>query len=168
MLLWPVTFLSIGFWMHATVSIPYVFTLAVGKPQIAARSAYYALFVVLPVTCWLVYRFGIAGAGFSWIFYHLFTYAYFVPRACSQCLNMPAWRWYVHVLKVFGLAGLTYGGTWAVIVLVGPSTLLSLILGYTFASVTYGAAAYRLLGKEVRETLRRMSFLKPAPASTLI
>jgi O-antigen/teichoic acid export membrane protein len=168
MLVWPVTFLSIGFWMHATVSIPYVFTLAVGKPQIAARTAYYALFVVLPVTGWLVYRFGLAGAGFSWIFYHLFTYAYFVPRACSECLEMPAWRWYVHVFKVFGLAGLTYGGTWAIIALVGPSSVLLLVLGYLFASVTFGAAAYRLLGEEVRETLRRMNFLKPAPASSLI
>ncbi len=168
MLIWPVTFLSIGFCMNATLSIPYVFTLAVGKPQIAARTAYYALFAVLPVTGWLVYRFGIAGAGFSWIFYHLFAYAYFVPRACSECLGMPAWKWYVHVFKVFGLAGLTYGGTWAMITLVGPSTILSVVLGYFFASAAYGAAAYRLLGDEVREALRRMNFPKPAPASSLI
>jgi len=159
--------LCVGFCMHATVSIPYVFSLAVGKPQIAARTAYYALFVVLPVTGWLVYRFGLAGAGFSWIFYHLFTYAYFVPRVCSECLDMPVWRWYVHVFKVFGLAGLTYGGTWAMIALVAPSSVLSLVLGYVLASIVYGAAAYRLLGDEVRATLRRLNFLKPVTANSL-
>jgi len=168
MLLWPVTFLCIGFCMNGTLSVPYVFSLAVGKPQIAARANYYALFVSLPATALLVYKFGIAGAGFSWIFYHLFTYAYFVPRACSECLNMPVWRWYVHVLKVFGLAGLAYGGTWAMIAMLGPPTVLSLALGYCSASIAYGAAAYRLLGDEVRETLRRLNFLKPAPASSLI
>jgi len=72
------------------------------------------------------------------------------------------------VFKVFGLAGLTYGGTWAMIAFVGPPTILSVVLGYFFASAAYGAAAYRLLGDEVREALRRMNFPKPAPASSLI
>ena len=166
MLIWPVTFLCIGFCMNATVTIPYVFTLAVGKPEIAARTAYYALFISLPATVWLVYRFGIAGAGFSWIFYHLFTYAYFVPRACAECLNVATWKWFAHVFKVFGLAGLTYGGVWVLIALAGSSTLLSLVLGYVVASAAFGVAAYRLLGKEVRDTLRRLNFLKPAPAGT--
>ncbi|MGB9487179.1 MAG: oligosaccharide flippase family protein, partial [Terriglobia bacterium] len=87
MLLWPVTFLSIGFCMNGTMSIPYVLSLAVGKPEIAVRSNTYALFVVLPVTALLVYQFGIAGAGFSWVFYHLFTYAIMMPWICSQCLG---------------------------------------------------------------------------------
>jgi hypothetical protein len=80
---------------------------------------------------------------------------------------MPVWRWYVHVFKVFGLAGLTYGGTWAMIALVAPSSVLSLVLGYVLASIVYGAAAYRLLGDEVRATLRRLNFLKPVTANSL-
>jgi O-antigen/teichoic acid export membrane protein len=167
MLFWPVTFLCVGFCMNGTLGIPYVFSLAVGKPQIAARSNYYALFAVLPVTALLVYKFGIAGAGFSWIFYHLFTYAYLVPRICSECLEMPVWKWYIHVFKVFGLAGLTYGGAWAIITLVGPLSVLSLALSYTFASVAFVAAAYRLIDDELRATLRRLTFLKPAPASVV-
>ena len=166
MLLWPVTFLSIGFCMNGTMSIPYVFSLAVGKPEIAARSNCYALFAVLPVTLLLVYRFGIAGAGLSWIFYHLFAYAYWVPRTCSECLGIPVWKWYLHVLKVFVLAGLTYGGAWAIVILVGSFSILSLALGYIFASIAFVAAAYRLIGDELRDTLRRLTLQKLAPAST--
>ena len=167
MLLWPVTFLCIGFCMNGTLSIPYVLSLAVGKPEIAARTNLYAVFTVLPVTALLVYRFGIAGAGFSWIFYHLFAYASMMPRTCSECLDMPVWRWYLHVFKVLGLAGLTYGGAWAIMTFLGSSSTLSLALGYAFASITFVAAAYRLMGGELRETLRRLTFLKPAPASTV-
>jgi O-antigen/teichoic acid export membrane protein len=166
MLLWPVTFLSIGFYMNGTISVPYVLSLAVGKPEIAARTNYYALFAVLPVTALLVYQFGIAGAGFSWVFYHLFTYAYLMPRICSECLGMPVWKWYLHVFKVFVLAGLTYGGAWAIIRSVGSSSILSLALGYAFASIAFVTVAYRLIGDELRETLRRLTFLKPVPAST--
>jgi len=164
MLLWPVTFLSIGFCMNGTLVIPYVFSLAVGKPQIAARANYYALFVSLPVTALLVYEFGIAGAGFSWIFYHLFNYVYFVPRACSECLEMPVWKWYIHIFKVFTLAGLTYGGAWAIIALVRHFSILWLTLGYALASVAFAAVAYQLMNDEVRVTLRRLTFLKPASA----
>ena len=40
-----------------------------------------ALLVVTPVTAALVYAFGIPGAAFSWVFYHLFAYVYTVPQA---------------------------------------------------------------------------------------
>jgi hypothetical protein len=165
MLLWPVTFLSIGFCMNGTMSIPYVFSLAVGKPEIAARTNFYALFAVLPVTVLLVYEFGIAGAGFSWVFYHLFAYAYMMPRTCSECLGMPVRKWYLHVFKVFALAGLTYGGAWVIMRCIASFSILSLAVGYAIASIAYVAAAYRLIGEELRETLRRLTFLKPAPAS---
>jgi O-antigen/teichoic acid export membrane protein len=166
MLLWPVTFLCIGFCMNGTMSIPYVFSLAVGKPEIAARTNYYALFAVLPVTVLLVFHFGIAGAGFSWVFYHLFAYAYMMPRACSECLGIPVWGWYLHVFKVFVMAGLTYGGAWAIMTSLASFSNLSLGLGYVLASIAFVAAAYRLIGDELRETLRRLTFQKPAPAST--
>ena len=166
MLLWPVTFLCVGFCMNGTISIPYVFSLAVGKPEIAARTNFYALFAVLPVTVLLVYKFGIAGAGFSWVFYHLFAYASMMPRTCSECLGMPVWKWYLHVFKVFVLAGLTYGGAWAIMTSLGAFSILSLALGYALASIAFVAAAYRLIGDELRETLRRLTFLRLARAST--
>jgi len=153
MLFWPITFLCVGFCMNGTITIPYVFSLAVGKPEIAARANFYALFAVLPVTALLVYRFGIAGAGFSWVYYHLFAYAYTVPRTCSECLGMPIWKWYLHVLKVFALAGLTYGGAWAILGLAGSFSILSLALAYALGSSLFAAGSFLLVGSELRNTL---------------
>jgi O-antigen/teichoic acid export membrane protein len=157
MLLWPVTFLCVGFCMNGTLSIPYVLSLAVGKPEIAARSNFYALFIVLPVTALLVYRFGIAGAGFSWVFYHLFAYAYAVPRMCSECLGIPVWKWYLHVLKVFALAGLTYGGAWASITSVGSSSIVSLALAYLLGSSLFAWGSFLLVGTELRDTFQSLA-----------
>ncbi len=157
MLLWPVTFLCVGFCMNGTISIPYVFSLAVGKPEIAARTNFYALFAVLPVTTLLVYRFGIAGAGFSWVFYHLFAYAYMVPRTCSECLGMPIWKWYLHVFKVFVLAGLTYGGAWAIVMLVGSFSILSLAVGYVLGSFLFASGSFLLVGSELRNTFQGLA-----------
>jgi hypothetical protein len=120
----------------------------------------------LPVTALLVYKFGIAGAGLSWVFYNVFAYAYLVPRICTECLGIPVWKWFLHVFKVFGLAALTYGAAGAIIVSLGLLSVLSLALAYACASMAFAAAAYRLIGNELRETLRRLTFLKPSPAST--
>jgi hypothetical protein len=118
------------------------------------------------VTVLLIKFFGLPGAGFSWVFYHLFTYAIMMPPTCSECLDMPVWKWYLHLFRIFALAALTYGGAWLIITFVGSSSILSLALGYVFASIAFVAAAYRLIGDELRETLRRLTSLKPAPAST--
>jgi hypothetical protein len=61
---------------------------------------------------------------------------------------------------------LTYGGAWVIVTSVGSSSILSLALGYVFASIAFVAAAYRLIGDELRETLRQLTFLKRAPIST--
>ncbi len=109
--------------MNATISIPYMLSVAMGKPHIAARLNIYALVVVLPVTVLLIFRFGIAGAGFSWVFYHVFAYAYLIPRICRECLSEPARAWYLHVLQVLGLALVTYGPAWLVLTLTNVYSL---------------------------------------------
>jgi hypothetical protein len=86
---------------------------------------------------------------------------------CSECLGVPVWKWYLHVFKVFALAGLTYGGAWAIMTVLGRSSILSLALGYALASIAFVAAAYGLIGDELRKTLRRLTFPKPGPASVV-
>lgn len=155
MLLLPVAFLCVGFYMNGTLNIPHVFSLAVGKPGIAARSNFYALFVVLPMTFALVYFFGVSGAAFSWVFYHLFAYAYAVPRICSDCLGTPVWSWYAHVLQVFALVALTYGVAWTVLAIVGTRSNTSLLLAYALASLIFVTVAYLRVGAELREAITR-------------
>lgn len=159
LLLWPVTFLCVGFYMNGTLNVPYVFSLAAGRPDIAARSNFYALFIVLPVTFILVYFFGLGGAGFSWVFYHLFAYAYGVPRTCSECLGIPTWSWYVHVSKALILAALTYGLAWLVLAVAGAHSNVSLIAAYALASMAFLTGAYLTVGEELRETITRLPHL---------
>ncbi|MCK4786092.1 MAG: oligosaccharide flippase family protein, partial [Desulfobacteraceae bacterium] len=81
----PTTLLCVGFYMNGTLSIPYVFSLAVGKPGIAARQHFYDLFVTLPATVLLVYYLDLVGAGLSLVLFYVFHYAYAAPRICSEC-----------------------------------------------------------------------------------
>jgi len=153
LLLLPTTLLCVGFYMNGTLNVPYVFSLAVGKPGIAARANFYALFVVLPVTVVLIYYFGLTGAGLSWVFYHIFGYFYGVPRICSECLEIPVWKWYLHVLKIFTLVGLTYGIAWIILNVIGNHSILLLSLAYVSASIVFLAGSYFMIGKELKGTL---------------
>jgi len=149
----PTFLLCVGFYMNGTLTIPYVFSLAVGKPGITVRMNFYALFVVLPVTGLLIYFFGLIGAGLSWVFYHIFAYSYGVPRICSQCLEILVWKWYLHVLKIFTLVGLTYGIAWITLDVIGNHSILLLTLAYISASIVFLTGSYFMIGKELRGTL---------------
>jgi hypothetical protein len=142
--------------MNATISIPYMLSVAMGKPQIAARLNLYALVIVLPVTVLLVLRFGIAGAGFSWVFYHVVAYAYMVPRICRECLAAPVLTWYVHVLKVAGLGVVTYGPAWVVLSATNLSSLPIAIITYAAGTAVFGIGAYLMIGPDLRQTLQRL------------
>jgi O-antigen/teichoic acid export membrane protein len=152
-LLLPVALLCVGTYMNSVLHMPYVFSLAAGKPEITTRLNFYALFVVLPATVLLVYFLGLVGAGMSWIFYQIFSYAYAMPRICSQCLEMPVSEWYAHMLRIFFLAGLTYGVAWMVLYTVGTYSLLSLALGYIGASAVFLIGAYLMMVDELRGAL---------------
>jgi O-antigen/teichoic acid export membrane protein len=153
-LLLPTGFLALGTWMNATINMPYVLSLAMGRPQIAARLNLYALIAVLPVTAGLILVYGLPGAGFSWVFYHLFAYAYLVPRISRECLRSPILAWYIHVLKVVGLAAVTYGLAWLVINSLQAFSLPALFAAYAAATVAFGVGAYVSIGPDLRDTIR--------------
>lgn len=154
MLLLPVTFLCAGFYMNGTLTTPYVFSLAAGRPDITARMNLYALLVVPPVTGVLIYLFGLSGAGFSWIFYHLFAYAYVVPRICRECLQISPWEWYRQILRVLLITALTYGTAWVALDFIGSHSLFFLALAYVAASVTFLGAAYLMIGGDLRNSFQ--------------
>jgi O-antigen/teichoic acid export membrane protein len=156
LLLLPITFLCVGFYMNGTLNVPYIFSIAVGRPDIAARSNYYALFIVLPATFAFVSFFGVSGAAFSWVFYHLFAYAYQVPRTCSECLGIATWRWCVGVLRIVLFASLTYGVAWMILESSRSHSIISLVLAYVAASLVYLTAAYLSMGNELRASLARL------------
>ena len=153
LLLLPTTLLCVGFYMNGTLNVPYVFSLAVGKPGITARANFYGLFVTLPVTVLLIYYLGLTGAGLSWIFYHIFAYSYGVPRVCRECMEIRVWKWYLHVLRVYILVGLTYGVAWITLGVIGSHSIFSLALAYIGASVVFLIGSYFMIGDELRQTL---------------
>lgn len=152
-LLLPATFLSLGFYMNAMLVVPFVASLAVGRPQIATQSNLVALVVVLPVTAALVVSFGLAGAAFSWVFYHIFAYLYQIPRYSRQCLRVPVMEWYERLLKVSITISVSYGLAWVILSVVHSSSLLALALAFVAATVVYFLGAYRQVGPELRTSV---------------
>ncbi len=155
MLSLPVAFLCVGFYMNGTLNVPYVLSLGMGRPGIAARLNLYALFAVLPVTALLISSLGLAGAGLSLVFYHVFAYVYAVPRICSECLAIPIWEWFLEALGALLLGVITYGGAWAAVERLGDHSVSSLIVAYGGASVAFGAMAYLVVGDDVRRQMFR-------------
>ena len=155
-LILPTAFLALGSWMNATLNMPYMVSLAMGKPQIGVRLNLYALVTVLPVTVLLIYRFGLPGAGFSWVFFHLFAYSYFIPRICRECLQIDYWGWLFHVLRMLLLGALTYGPAWLLLTASGSSSPIGYAIAYVAASLVFGVGSYLLIGTDLRDTLRRI------------
>ncbi|MDI6792569.1 MAG: oligosaccharide flippase family protein [bacterium] len=155
MLLLPGILLCVAGLLNATLRIPGVFALAVGRPGIDARQSLYALFVVPPVTIFLIYSLGLTGAALSVVFCYLFIYFYSVRRICRECIEIPVWEWYRHILKVFVLAGLTYGAAGIVLSITGIFSISSLVLAYTCASIAFIAGAFLMIGQELQSTLYR-------------
>jgi O-antigen/teichoic acid export membrane protein len=155
-LLLPTAFLALGSWMSATLNMPHMLALAMGRPDIAVRTTSLALIVVLPVTVLLILRFGLPGAGFSWVFYHTFVYVSLIPPICRDCLQIKARVWYGQIARVAVLAAATYGLAWVALVIPAGYSLPVLVLAYLVASVAFLIGALILIGPDLRSTLRRL------------
>jgi O-antigen/teichoic acid export membrane protein len=166
LLLLPTALLCIGFYMNGTITVPYIFSLAVGKPGINARQHFYALFLTLPATVALVNYMGLVGAGLSLILFYVFSYFYAVPRYCRECLQMPLWLWYAKVLKVFGVIFLSFGLTWLVVAFSGAYGMASLVMAYLVGLLLFLIAAYCTIDDQLREYLKR--FLRSLRRASVI
>jgi O-antigen/teichoic acid export membrane protein len=155
-LLLPTAFLCLGYFMNAALTMPYVVSLAVGKPSIASRLNLVALVLVTPVTLLLILAFGLPGAGFSWVFYHLVAYAYMVPRVCRECLQLPVAGWFLQFGKALGIGAVAYGLAWIAIARPAGYSTLALALAYVAASAVFLGAAYLAIGPELKLTVRRL------------
>jgi O-antigen/teichoic acid export membrane protein len=152
-LLLPMTFVSVGFYMNGTTMIPYIFSLAVDRPDITVKMNFYALFIILPIAATFVYFFGILGAGFSWLCYNVFLYIYSMPRICKECLRIKTSVWYKHVLRILFSGLFIYGISWLMLVFIKNYSILVLSIVYIISSVAFLFSAYFLISKQLRETI---------------
>ena len=155
-LLLPTALLALSFYMSAAVYTPYIGSVAMGRPDIIVRANVLAVFIVVPVTVLLVLAYGIVGAACSLVFYQLFSFAYVVPRICRQCLYIAPAGWYWHFARAVGLAVITYGTSWGVIVYTGSYHLLGLTIAYLISSAVFACGAYLAIGTDTRATVNRM------------
>ncbi len=153
MLLLPATFLCVGYYMNGTLTAPYVVSLAVGRPDIAARQNAVALFIVPPVSAIAIYWFGLNGAGFAWVVYHIYAYSYGLPRICRECLGIAPRLWYWHVLRILMGGVLIYGSAWLAVSYAGPLSVLHLSIAYSGATLIYLSLVLFFMGRETRRRI---------------
>jgi O-antigen/teichoic acid export membrane protein len=152
-LLLPTALLCLGFYMNGTLNVPTVFSVAVDRPDINLRQVAYAFFVGPVVTAVLIWKWGLTGAGLSIVVYYLYAYVYGGRRWASECIGMAPREFYLHLLKIFALALVTYGAAWLILELIGQTSIASLAAAYILASAVYFYAAYLAMGNELREGL---------------
>ena len=157
-LLLPTAILCLGFFMNSSMIVPYTFSVAVGRPDIASRASVLALFIVIPTTITLVYLFGLTGAATSWVVYQVFLYVYLVPRICRRCMHIPTGSWFLHILKVLVLAAATYCSAWMGIAVPHSYSVFALAIAYVLASLVFVVGAYLLIGRDLRETISTLPY----------
>jgi O-antigen/teichoic acid export membrane protein len=150
----PVILLSVGFYMNGTLFVPYVFSLADGRPDITARQNLLALVVTIPMSIASISTLGLTGAGISWVFCHVFCYAYGVPRYCRECLRMPVRSWYAWVARPMGLAACTYGAAGVALVATNELSVGALAAAYMCASLIFALVGWRMMAPELRAAAR--------------
>jgi O-antigen/teichoic acid export membrane protein len=162
-LMLPTVLLCVGSYMNASVNALYVVSLAVGRPDIAARQNALALIVVSPIAVVSVLRFGLAGAGASWVFYHVFAFAYGVPRICRECLQIKPDLWLRSVARIMAVTVVVYVPTYWLASALG-SSLAALAIAYAVATLAYAGLGYILLGAELRAAAAQVRALGTPPA----
>ena len=155
-LLVPASLLALGFYMSATINIPYFAVLASGRSEYAARLGVYALFIVVPGSCLAVYYLGMVGAGCSFVIYHLFAYIYFIPIACAEVIGIETSAWFRHILRIAFLISGTYGAIWMLMVWNSDFAIGRLFAAYTIATASFLIIAYRLIGSELKAESRKL------------
>jgi O-antigen/teichoic acid export membrane protein len=153
----PLLFLSVGQLLFGILSVPSWLAIAMKKPGILVKTNLSALFVVVPVTILLTFKFGLRGAAFSAIIYGIWQFVYFVPRFCSECLKISPKIWYMRNLLFIGIGMGIYGFIWFLTYVIGQSlTVGGLVIGYFSGTLIFAVASWFLIGEEIKAAIIRM------------
>jgi O-antigen/teichoic acid export membrane protein len=162
LLMIPTALLSLATYLNGTTTIPYMLSVAVGRPDIGLRTNVIALVMMLPVTIALTYWLGLTGAALSMVFYNCVLLAYMVPRISRECLEIAPLSWYLHMARALAAAAVIYGAAWLAIVIPGGYSLIACVIGYAVATIGFAGAAMLLIGPELKGTLRSLpSAMRP-------
>ena len=135
------------------MTIPNNIAFVVGRQDIVARQNMWAVLVVLPLTALFIWKWGMVGASLSIVTYSLFCYFYSIPKICGQCIEMPARHWYVHVLRIYCLAGLTFGSAYFILRTAGHLEIYPLLIAFVLATLCMASGSYYLIGAESKKAV---------------
>jgi len=152
----PAILLALGFYLNGTLTIPYYVSLAMNRPDIAARQNLVALFTTLPVTLVLTWQLGFAGAAGAWVWYQLFAYAFSMRRVCRECLGISPGQWFLHVARILAIVAGTYGVAAVVVAAVAPRSTVALLSAYGAGTLGFALAGWRALGPDSRAAASRL------------
>lgn len=155
-LILPTTLLCFGFYMTGTFTIPNNIAFAVGKPNIVARQNLVAIFIVIPITFLCIRMWGMVGASLSTIVYGLFCYIYGIPRICVECIGVSAKKWYIHILRIYCLIGLTYGMAYLILNIINDFSFYSLLIAYCISTCIMMIGSYCIISDELKISIARL------------
>lgn len=164
LLLLPTVLITIGLYINGTIRLPFILSISMGKPEIGIKNDSLSLLVVFPLSIFLIYKFGLIGAGLAIISRYLFAYVYAIPRYARECLGVKPMEWFVHVGRIFLLILLSYGSPWIVLAFQGNFSLVALTVAYLSGTILFVIGTFFLMGNELRQTLQthfpRLGFFK--------
>jgi O-antigen/teichoic acid export membrane protein len=138
--------------MNATMNLPYLFSVANGRADIAVRFNVKAL-ALLPISVALVGALHIEGAALSWVGYHAIAYLGMIPGIASDCLGLKPWRWHLHVARAALTGILSYGVSYLVATVILREGATAAAVGFLVGSLVFTSAAWRMIGDELRGTV---------------
>jgi O-antigen/teichoic acid export membrane protein len=154
-LLVPTVLLCGGYFLNATLTMPYAYSLAAGRADITVRMNLLALGLTVPLAVALTLSLGLTGAALSWVCYQLWAYLYSVPRICRECLAQPLAGWYLQVAQVLGLSFASYGVILGATLYLWPDSLVAWLLSYLLGTGLFLVGAYVLISSDLRSVLAR-------------
>jgi O-antigen/teichoic acid export membrane protein len=156
MLLIPLALLCVGFFMHAVLYTPYVFSLAAGRPDISLRATMLALPISVAATVPLTMAFGLVGAAAAWIIYHVVVYLTAIPAIVRACLQLPPREWFAHFGKVSVAAGLSYGVAWVFTFGTDPFSPVVSATAYMSATGAFLACSWFIVSADFQEAIQAL------------
>jgi O-antigen/teichoic acid export membrane protein len=151
----PAFVLALATYMNATLHVPYWYSLAVGRPDIAMKANVWGLLITVASAIVLTHQFGLIGTAGCWLTYNIFAYLYTVPILCRECLRIPVLSWYLHVARYFMTIAVSYGSTWILATRYGSKSEMAYAVAYLGGSAIFLSCSWFVVGVELREALRR-------------
>lgn len=139
------TLLILASFMSSTTGPAYNLALAMGHSRLVARANLVSVILSIPTSIVLIFRWGLNGAGMSWVVYYFTWYLLLVPPVYRRCLGLSARQWFSFLGRLYTLLGATYGAGWVVLHAWNPGSIRATGITYTVATACCLILGYFML-----------------------